>query len=152
MKPNRRSFLTLMGIAPMAAKSAADAEIAKHAGIGINGLGDRSIMSNELVNLGGKGQSASNFVPWEQRPTLALKFLKQNGLPDVIESRYRQRAKSVPQLDPDIACKTTWSMSVKIMTQRERNYQALVDEIEAGTQRAVKYGLLEKLLGFEWPW
>lgn len=43
-------------------------------------------------------------------------------------------------------------MSVKVLTQRQRNYDRELERVmKAGWQERGR-GALRKLLGFEWPW
>ena len=124
MKPNRRRFLSLMGVgaasAPLTARAITDAETAK----GMN---------------------------YEQRLIGATDYVKMFGLPSTVEARLRDESRNIYCLDADIACKQSWSMSVKIMTQRERNYQRGVQRIHASALQERSKRALTKLLGFEWP-
>jgi len=152
MKSTRRTFFGFMGAAPIAAKAAADAEIAKGIGmININGLGDASL------RLPGGGPIADEpakeaYIPYEKRIMGAADYIKTFGIPASIDARMRDEARYVHCLDPDIACKASWSMSVKIMTQRQRNYERAIERIKsAGWQERGRQSL-KKFLGFDWPW
>lgn len=143
MKPTRRSFFALAGVTPFAAKATVDAEIAKSAAIGITGMGDTTF------GLGGGLPDAGDF---EKKLVATADYIKMFGIPPVIEQDIRVRARSVYALDPDLACKQSWSMSVKILTQRQRNYQRMVDQMkDAGWQQRGR-AALKKLIGFNWPW
>jgi hypothetical protein len=142
---SRRSFFGLMGMTPLAAKATADAEIAKLGTFTANGLGNPSLglMSTSMPEDG---------VAYEKRLIGAADYIKLWGIPDVMEYECRDRARYVSFLDPDIACKVSWSMSVKVMTQRQRNYQREIERIErSGWQQRGRL-TLKKLLGFDWPW
>lgn len=150
MRTNRRGFLGLFGVsvvsAPLAAKVAADEVLAKQSGIqylapsGLSGASD-----------GPPSMSAVSNMPYHHRVTKTIDYIKIFGIPDFIKKETRERSKWVGALDPDIACKKSWSMSVKIMTQRQRNY----DNILASWEHAHSYtkgrSKLASLLGFEWP-
>jgi hypothetical protein len=151
MKTNRRSFFALMGATPIAAKATLDAEIAKTAGAwSVNGIGDAS-----LRLAGGYGAPAAlngSEMPYERRIMGAADYIKMFGVPEVMEYELRDQSRSVGALDPDIACKASWSMSVKLMTQRERNYQRSVERVEKSGWQYKKRSALKTLLGFDWPW
>lgn len=146
----RRSFLKLIGAAPIAAKATADAELAKASGINVSGVGNASL---GLAGGGGAMPSAlADGVTYEQRLIGATDYIKMFGVPDVINFELRDRAKYVSALDPDIACKASWSMSVKIMTQRQRNYDRELERLmTSGWQQRGRIAL-KKLTGFDWPW
>lgn len=84
---------------------------------------------------------------------LARRYLNTFGkLPDFVEENLRDRARGVNYLDPDIACKKTWSLNVKIMAQRERNYQQLLDRYKDIGNYDSASSAFTKLTGFIWPW
>jgi hypothetical protein len=143
--PNRRSFLSLLGVSaaagPLAVKAAADAEIGKLAGIKYNALADMSL------GLGGEPDGIS----YSQQLINATNYVKMFGLPEFVEFELRDQSKWVNGLDPDIACKKSWSMSVKILEQRERNYQRAVDRMHRVSWKQEKRSVIKTILGFEWP-
>lgn len=135
-----------MGATPIAAKAAIDAEIAKNAGMSsINGLGCTAL------DLGGAMPSDGS-VPYEKRLIGAAEYVRMFGIPEVTEFELRDQARYTSTLDPDIACKMSWSMSIKLMTQRQRNYQRALERIERSGWHQQKRSALKKFLGFEWPW
>lgn len=140
----RRSFLALLGVSPVAAKAAVDAEAAKQVGVSsINGLGSGSV-GLELPG-GDNGE-------YQQRLIKACDYVQLFGVPDVVDQLFRDRSKYVQSLDPDIACKRSWSMSVKIMTQRQRNYAREIERtVKTGPYQRAQ-SALAKRLGFAWPW
>lgn len=154
---NRRKFLGLFGAsaaaAPLVAKQAADTAFAELTSIrgALNGLGDSSM--GMQVPCGEPAQcTSSEYVPYEQRLINAADHVRIFGLPKHVDAAFRDQARYVPNLDPDIACKKSWSMSVKIMTQQERNYQRLISRIsETGWQQRGRMSL-KKILGFDFPW
>lgn len=157
MQLHRRMFFGLMGTAPLAAKAAADDMIAKAAGAYTsNGLGNAGIgLSASVGNTPQQGVSVTDgvkYLPYEQRVMGAADFVKAFGIPEVMEFELRDQARSISALDPDIACKASWSMSVKLMTQRERNYQRALARVERSGWQYRKRSALNKLIGFEWPW
>ncbi len=69
-------------------------------------------------------------------------------LPDFIEKELRGRAKYVYSLDHDIACKRSWSLSVKIITQQERNYHRMVRERRERGSFMRQLNKFQKAFGF----
>lgn len=146
----RRSFLTLLGAAPLAAKATAEAEMANQ--IGLNG-GYGGINAGVLGNgIGSQAGISGAGISYEKRISGAANYIKMFGVPESIDRELRENTQFVGAIDPDIACKKSWSMSVKIMTQRQRNY-------ERGIERMTSYGwqqrgreAVKNILGFDWPW
>ena len=151
---NRRKFLSLLGIgaasAPLAAKAASDAIVAQGAGMSLTGLGQAGL--GLPTNYGLPMVDEGPFIPYEKRLLHAADYIKMFGLPKVIEEGFKDQAKCVLSLDPDIACKQSWSMSIKIMTQRQRNYDRLVERIKVSGWQERGKQTLKKALGFDWPW
>lgn len=142
-----------MGAAPVAAKVAADEAMAKTAGVfAPNGLGNASMG----LSYGGKdvvGEvNTGTYIPYEKRLTGAADYIKMFGIPEVMEYELRDRARCVNALDPDIACKGSWSMSVKLMTQRQRNYERELLRVEKSGWQQRGRQTLKTFLGFDWPW
>lgn len=81
----------------------------------------------------------------------ASEYVRTFGFPEVLEFEMRDQARYVSTLDPDIACKTSWSMSVKIMTQRQRNYERNVERVMRSAWQQRGRSVVRKILGFEWP-
>jgi len=157
MKANRRGFLGLLGVgavsAPLAAKAAADSVIAEQMSMGPYGLIGLGNASLGLPGGGPPGQVVDGpYIPYEKRLIGAADYIKIFGLPKHVENEFRDSAKHVYALDPDIACKKSWSMSVKIMTQRQRNYDRAVKKIEVAGWQERGRQTLKKVLGFDWPW
>jgi len=140
-----------MGVTPLAAKATVDAEIAKGIGVDLSGLG------NAAMGLPGGYYGAPQAlqgpeIPYERRLIGAADYIKAFGLPKSVEANFRDNARYVQSLDPDIACKRSWSMSVKIMTQRERNFQRAVERVKVAGWQERGRQKLKTILGFEWPW
>jgi hypothetical protein len=152
----RRRFLALLGVgsvsAPLAAKAALDTSIATEMGLGLNyGFG-----GNAAVLAFGQGGVAPNeatpSIPYQERLIRSSDFVRLAGLPEVTRRQLRDGAKNVFSLDPDISCKRSWSMSVKVMTQRQRNYERSIQRIHDSAWNQRKLDVLKSALGFEWPW
>lgn len=154
MKANRRKFLSLLGVgvagAPIAAKAALDESILKQVGVTTQSFtGGAPSMSGSVSPSIGGGPATG--LTYSQTVSRASTWIKMMGMPKDLEKEFRERARYVHALDPDIAAKRSWSMSVKLMAQRERNYERQVEALHA---TASYYGVrekMEKLLGFQWP-
>lgn len=154
---NRRRFLSLLGVgaasAPLAAKAVADAEMAKL--VGING---QALASTGLGLYGGAGGLPNGIgqqsigLTQQQMLIATADYIKTFGIPEVIEVELRDQAKWISSLDADIACKKSWSMSVKLLTQRERNYSRSVERMKKSGWVQRKRSIIKSILGFEWPW
>jgi hypothetical protein len=151
--PNRRSFLSLLGVGaaagPLAVKAAADAEIGKLSGISYN-----SLASTGLGLVGEQpapSQYVANGISYSQQLINAANYVKIFGLPEFAEFELRDQCKWISSLDPDIACKKSWSMSVKILEQRERNYQRAIDRMHRTEWQQEKRSAIKTILGFAWP-
>ena len=156
MKPNRRRFLSLLGVGaaagPLAVKAATDAEIGSSMGmLSIKGFGSTALGLAGFSGPPAQAQQGPN-ISYEKRLIDAADYIKMFGVPEVMEFELRDQARYVGSFDPDIACKQSWSMAVKIMTQRERNYQRAVERVEKSGWQQRKRSALKTILGFEWPW
>ena len=154
MKPNRRSFLAWAGVtgagAPLAAKAALDQAAGAVMGTTISGLGGGSIG----LPAGGPAapMTSEKYVSYGERVHRFGAYLQTVGVPKFVEEGLRDQARYVSALDPDIAAKRSWSMSVKIQEQRARNYNRNVERMLRSADYYRAKGALEKLLGFELPW
>jgi hypothetical protein len=147
MQTTRRTFFGWMTATPLAAKAAADAEIGKLTAMReVPGFGDATLALGETF--GGDEDK----IPYRQRLIGAADYIKAFGIPAAVEMRLRNDAKYVHGLDPDIACKRSWSMSFKIVCQRQRNYERALQSITMGAKHERAKKLLKSMLGFEWPW
>lgn len=116
----RRSFLGLLGMAPVAAPMAAKAAIeradAELVGVTLNGVAKDSM----LVSVG-----------HTERSMLAKAASVLNGVvPDWKKRQLREEAKSVRYISPDVATLRSVSLSSKIRIQRERDYNRYLREFE----------------------
>lgn len=154
---NRRRFLSLLGVgaasAPLAAKAVADAEIAKLVGISGQSIASTGIgLSGGVVGLPISQGRQSGGLTHQQMLIATADYIKAFGIPEVIEVEIRDQAKWISALDPDIACKRSWSMSVKLLSQRERNYQRIVERMKKTGWQQRKRSAIKAIMGFEWPW
>lgn len=157
MKTNRRKFLSLLGVgtaaAPLAAKAALDESIAKQAGIAVFGSPGYAGAGGAAPQGDSVGQVLSGrYVPYEDKVHGAVGYIKAFGLPEFMERDLRRNCRWVGGLDPDLAAKRSWSMSVKLQEQRQRNYERMLDDYQHQSWRLKKKSIIQNILGFEWPW
>lgn len=147
-RTTRRRFMSLIGVGaasgPLAVKAANDAHIARlvRAEVGSSGsrYGDQ-----------GPPQSEGDSIPYDQRVIRASDYINTFGIPPIVESRLRDEARWCDRLDPDIACKVSWSMSVKFATQRQRNYERGLEQLKQTGWRQRGRNTLKAMFGFDWP-
>lgn len=139
---SRRTFLQILGVAPaavpLAAKSAADKAIGDLVGISAHspGMPPMAMVSGTPQDVG--------VGTWKQK---VLRFLAENTLPEWFEEEARQRNRVVSYLDPDIAAKRSWSMAVKIVTQRERNIERAKQDAMDAPRRGLRSREFEEKFG-----
>ena len=148
MNLSRRSFAKALGLAPvaapLAAKAAADAEIAKLIGIS-------SVAPQFEYGVSTAGVPQSSF-DYDKARIAAAQYAKNVGLPDFVRESMRRNSQYVGALDPDLAAKKSWSMSVKILTQRERNLERSIAALQYGALQSQGTMMFKKLTGWDWPW
>lgn len=144
----RRGFLSLLGAAPaapLAAKSIIDEHLAGMTGIEFGAVGGRTPYSNHCEP---PGAVISNGRSEE----LAKEFFNVFGLPEHIEEDFRRDSQNVTYFDPDIAAKRSWSHSVKMLTQRQRNFGKLKDGMRHRIAKDRKTKAFRELTGYDWPY
>lgn len=144
---NRRSILRLIGLspaAPMAAKVALDTEVARLAGLQA-GAGPFQYSG------GGAPASSSDGGGYERSQVAAAEYVRAIGVPDFVRDTLMRQSQYVSFLDPDLAAKRSWSMSVKILTQRQRNYERAVEAVFYQSRHAVARTAFRKFTGWDWP-
>jgi hypothetical protein len=154
LKATRRRFMAL--VAPviastsLAAKAAADEAIGAAAGLAAtNGL--RAAGPAFGINAQQEpGEAGSAALAWENRVIGTSDYFRVVGVPDFVKEIHRANAKYVHGLDPDIACKKSWSMSVKIMTQRQRNYDQSIAVMFRQDWFVKERAALSRILGFKY--
>lgn len=145
---NRRKFLKLLGVgsasAPMAVKRIIDP-------LSLTGIKVGPFSSDR--GIADAAADARYVDPSEVTNTSrAMQYLHKFGkLPDHVERRIRDSSRHVRYLDHDIAIKC-WSMSVKVLTQRERNYEAAVTRYREGMSYEDAQKAFAAAAGFQWPW
>lgn len=143
MNVGRRSLLKMLGMAPMAAplaaKVATDSQIAKLAGVALEGTP------------AAQGPYVFSANEYAERQITASNYAKLMGIPDFVKEALRRETQHVYALDPDLAAKRSWSMSVKIATQRERNYNRRIAALEYAVWSARSHLAFKKLTGWDWP-
>lgn len=134
--------------APLAAKAAADGEIAKLTGVVLDGAAAPS--ANYAASLGVPISNGAD--DWAKAKMAASNYTKLVGIPDFVKEQLRRQAQWVDRLDPDIASKRSWSMAVKIMTQRQRNFERQVEQLHYSSWATHSSLAFKKLTGWDWPW
>lgn len=136
---NRRSFLRILSASPLAIKASADKAISDLAGISnANSMAPMTPMASYGATAAGENSS------WKRK---VLSFVAKNTLPEWFDDELRRRYQTVTYLDPDIAAKRTWSMCVKIATQRERNIERGRREAVEGPMRQLRHSEFSEQFG-----
>jgi hypothetical protein len=145
---SRRSFAKFLGLAPMAAplaaKAATDSEIAKLAGVALEGAPSTQYAPGYGVPVG--------MDEYNKARVAAADYARLVGVPEFVKEQLRRNSQYVSCLDPDLAAKRSWSMSVKIATQRERNYARQLELLDHSSWHARSGMAFKKLTGWDWPW
>ena len=152
LKATRRRFFGLMGTGALSAKVATDIEVAKLAGLDMSGIGNASLRLSRRISDGDPIADSGPFVPYEKRLIAAGDYIQMLGIPEFMEFELRDRVRYLGSLDPDIANKRSWSMAVKIMTQRQRNYEREIEKVKRSAWIQRGRAGIKKILGFDWPW
>lgn len=139
---SRRWFLKAVPAAPMAAKAAAAKLVAEPGVLGFPGLTPST--GGYAMPTGSSAQQTDN------RPAARLSRWRDmlrhfGGLPQWKLEEIRENCKYVAVLDPDIAARHSWSVSVKMQEQRRRNFEARVRQI---TER--DFGVRESEIEDRW--
>lgn len=129
---------------PLAAKAALDAEMARLGGISID---------KGLSEIGAPSQlpMGSYALPGQSAEELAGEFFNLFGIPEHIRDTYSRASRRVDCFDPDIVAKRSWSHSVKVVTQRQRNLARMIENIEHGIAQSRKSKAFREIAGFNWP-
>lgn len=130
----RRSFLTLLGIAPVAAKSAGVEAVSAIQGVtGVSPLPQEATSPGQALSDGSDGQKG-------------LKWLASGKIPIHVDGRLKRDAYYVHSLDPDLVVNRSMSWSAKVLIQRQRNYErAKTETVEDARRRIAARALPEWL-------
>lgn len=146
----RRRFLRLLGLgtasAPLAAKSV-EAEMMSLTSLRGHGV---SPLAPGVVGFGAPSSMDEDGVNPQLRMADYLELWGK--LPRHVERQVRENANYVQALDPDLAAKRSWSLSVKIADQRQRNYNGLIGNYKKNGDYERAQVAFKKLVGFRWPW
>ena len=146
---NRRSFLKLIRFAPtapLAAKAAADAHIAKMAGVALD------VAPAHAYGASGVAPQPMGSAEWERTQIAAADYVKLFGLPEFVRENMWRNSQYVGALDPDLAAKRSWSMSVKIAEQRQRNFKRNMEQLQYNAWHSKGKSAFKAISGFDWPW
>ena len=156
MRLARRNFLSLLGVGAASAPAAAKAAIAEIEATSLSSLGVD--YNSPLAGGNGVGglipPSGSGAQQGGVHPSIRMSdYIRLIGkLPDHVDRNVREQSKYVAFLDPDIANKRSWSLSVKILTQQQRNYQRSLQNIEhRGIYERAQEAMV-KLVGWRWDY
>jgi hypothetical protein len=141
----RRKFLKALGITPLAAKAAAEKEMA---GLAIRGWNDGPLsVGATLMQNGpmGGGDPAARFASMAS-------YVRMFGIPAHVERQCRENAKRVTHLDPDLVSKRSWSFSVKIQEQQRRNYERQVEMYREMDWWDKAQKTFSEKMGWNWSW
>lgn len=108
----RRSFLKMLGLSPLAAKAAVESEQMHQAGI----------------TQVGQYPTATNLPPGETVDPSIIRALMDAAFRAEWESALYQQNRSVYFLDHDLANKRSFSLAAKIAFQRQRNVERQMAE------------------------
>jgi hypothetical protein len=139
----RRAFGAIGGLAatPIAAKEAIDKKIAE---VAING----GVMLAPPKEVAGALPDAGE---WIDRYVPVANYIKMLGVPDFVREHYRRTSTYVAALDPDIAALRSFSMSVKILMQRERNLERMLESLEYQGKQSRASTAFKAVTGWVWP-
>lgn len=147
---SRRGVLKLLGMAPaapLAVKAQVDAEIASLVGVRANRAPGLPYALHSLGPMSGPGAKQDGGISWEH----ASDYLKAFGTPDMVKEVLFRQSQCVYELDPDIAAKRSWSMSVKMLTQRQRNYERALEAYHFNGRLSRMRKIFRQMTGWDWP-
>jgi len=149
----RRGFLRVLGLAPIAGKAAVDQIVADQAGLAhgaLNGLGAQ----NGSISAGPPLPRVDDDpLPLSagDKASRIFGLLKKAGLPSWERERIARENKHVYSLDPDLAALRSFSMNVKIATQRQRNIERELDRLRYQSTYQAHVEKFRRRHGF-WLW
>lgn len=153
----RRSFLRVLGTAPLAGRAAAEAVAKELNQIGLSGgvphsATLRDVVSNSANSIGEVGQSlmpmSNGWNTLARREAMRLILSdKQRGAE--IRSILSQNYRRIHQIDPDIAGRHSWSLAAKIAYQRQRCVDQEIAEVhEASPWHTARNWVEDQLKNF----
>lgn len=145
----RRSFLRVLGAAPLAGRAAAEAVAKELNQIGLSGgvphgATLRDAVSNQTNAIGHQGW---NTLARREAMRLILSDKKRDAeIRSILSQNYRR----IHQIDPDIAGRHSWSLAAKIVYQRERFVDQEIAEVchEASPWHAARKWVEDQLKNF----
>ena len=139
----RRAFGAIGALAatPIAAKEAMDSEVARL-------TFDRATALAPALQYAGAPTSGDDYT---KAILKAGDYINAIGVPDWVRDHYRRNGSYIQALDPDIAALRSFSMSVKIMMQRERNLERNIEYMKHQATKARKASAFKALTGWDWP-
>lgn len=120
---NRRKVMGMLGVGVAAGPS-----LASHAAEALGGqkmLRTAGYMSHNTGDV--SAMIKGTLIDPSDHAKKITAFFARGVFPEFFERELREQAKHIGMFDPDILAKKSWSDSVKILEQRERNYQRLLE-------------------------
>lgn len=133
---NRRSLLKGIAAAPAALSGAAQELQQRLTGVGVNGVGVSSDPSVGYID-------SSRKSVYEQLQRLLI----EGGMPSWAKERTWLEAQQVYALDTDLAAMRSFSHAAKVQTQRQRNYERLLEIKRTKIQMSWEMSDWEELTG-----
>lgn len=148
----RRGFLKALGLAPVAGASVAQRMIG--VGEGLSAVFGGQALSagvSEYTGFPGPiGQTGDASGGTYVDPDLLAKaYLALNPVPDFVIDRMRHEMRGIYRLDPDLAVNRSFSMSTKVMIQREREIDRAIEQTKRINSRNLAKKAFSKLHGFD---
>lgn len=112
LEPTRRKFLGFIALSPVAAKATAEETAKELSGINTRGFGTVENYSGPIED--------------DYKPSLRIKLLRRLlklGIPEFKKAKMRREARSVYNLNPNIAAMKSTSLVAKVRQQKEQNYR-----------------------------
>lgn len=113
----RRAFLSLLGVSPIAARSAATKAAADLAGVSIAGMSG--------FDGGVEPHSNADATPAQARVALKIPHV----LAEVRSALYEDYRR-IHRIDPDIAVHRSFSLNAMITFQRQRNVERAIEQMQ----------------------
>lgn len=140
MNVTRRTLMRLLGVSPLVAKQLEDEKVLR--------LSSSTVPLTPITYSQGNGSADVDFATNKAAQLKSIaNYFQQFGVPDWVEEEIRTQCNYVAALDPDLAAKRSWSMSVKIAEQRERNYRRRIAAIGQGARYNLGRSVWQKFTG-----
>jgi hypothetical protein len=148
----RRGFLKALGLAPAVGASAAQRLVG--VGEGLSAVFGGQALSAGVSEYTGfpsslKATGDNSGGAYIDPDLIAKAYLAVNPVPDFVVERMRQEMRGIYRLDPDLAVNRSFSMSAKVMIQREREIDRAIENTKRINSRNLAKKAFTKLHGFD---